>query len=81
MMCVLVYVAFFETSSDDSQFNTKRGMIACVTVFVLLGVTVIPDGPFLRPHPAFWRLLFCLSILYELSLIFMLFQVSISSII
>ncbi|VDP35809.1 unnamed protein product [Schistosoma mattheei] len=43
-------------------------------VFVLFGVLHTPDGPFLRPHPAFWRFILCLSILYELILVFLLFQ-------
>jgi len=76
MIAVLVYVALLETAREDSEYNTKRGMTACVCVFILLGVTVIPDGPFLRPHPAFWRLMFCGSIVYQLSLIFVLFQVN-----
>ncbi|ODM87815.1 Phosphatidylserine synthase 2 [Orchesella cincta] len=58
----------------SSEYNAKRGLIAVVSVFILLGVTITPDGPFLRPHPAFWRFIFILSILYELALIFLLFQ-------
>ena len=46
-----------------------------ILVFVLFGVTHTPDGPFRRPHPAFWRLILCLSIVYELALVFLLFQV------
>lgn len=37
-------------------------------------MTIMPDGPFLRPHPAIWRLAFAASIVYELCLIFILFQ-------
>jgi hypothetical protein len=44
-------------------------------VFILLVVTVTPNGPFRRPHPALWRFTFSLSIVYELVLIFVLFQV------
>ncbi|GBL72941.1 Phosphatidylserine synthase 2 [Araneus ventricosus] len=51
-----------------------RGILACILVFLLLGVTQIPDGPFTRPHPALWRFVFCTSIVYELALIFILFQ-------
>ena len=47
-----------------------------ILTFVLFGVTHTPDGPFRRPHPAFWRLILCLSIVYELALVFLLFQVS-----
>ncbi|KER23880.1 hypothetical protein T265_08342 [Opisthorchis viverrini] len=51
-----------------------RGLTAMILVFVLFGVVHTPDGPFRRPHPAFWRLVLCLSILYELILVFLLFQ-------
>lgn len=72
--CILVYVAIFEEPSPDSNYNMKRGIIAMVLAFLLFGVTQTPDGPFKRPHPAFWRLVLCLSIVYELSLVYMLFQ-------
>jgi hypothetical protein len=32
------------------------------------------DGPFIRPHPAFWRVVLGVNLLYELSLVFLLFQ-------
>lgn len=32
------------------------------------------DGPFIRPHPAFWRIILGLNLLYELALVFLLFQ-------
>lgn len=74
MLCVLVYVGVFEKPHKDHEYNTKRGLIACIAVFLLFGVTQIRDGPFKRPHPAFWRLILCLSVIYELALIFLLFQ-------
>lgn len=33
-----------------------------------------PNGPFIRPHPILWRLVFGLSVLYTLILQFTLFQ-------
>ncbi|XP_064634708.1 phosphatidylserine synthase 2-like isoform X2 [Lineus longissimus] len=72
--CILVYVAVFEDPTNDANYNAKRGITACILAFLLLGVTQTPDGPFKRPHPAFWRLVLCLSIVYELLLIFLLFQ-------
>jgi phosphatidylserine synthase 2 len=72
---ILMYVAFVEPENLDTEYNAKRGVLACLTFFILLGVTVTPDGPFLRPHPALWRFMFCISIVYQLSLIFLLFQV------
>ncbi|RXW25340.1 hypothetical protein EST38_g472 [Candolleomyces aberdarensis] len=32
------------------------------------------DGPFIRPHPAFWRIILGVNLLYELVLVFLLFQ-------
>jgi phosphatidylserine synthase 2 len=32
------------------------------------------DGPFVRPHPAFWRIVLGLNLLYELALVYLLFQ-------
>jgi len=32
------------------------------------------DGPFIRPHPAFWRAVLGVNLLYELALVFLLFQ-------
>ena len=46
-----------------------------ILAFLLFGVINTPDGAFVRPHPAFWRLILCLSIVYELALVFLLFQV------
>lgn len=32
------------------------------------------DGPFIRPHPAFWRMILGINLLYELALVFLLFE-------
>jgi phosphatidylserine synthase 2 len=32
------------------------------------------DGPYVRPHPAFWRIILGINLLYELALVFLLFQ-------
>lgn len=32
------------------------------------------DGPFIRPHPAFWRVVLGINLLYELALVFLIFQ-------
>jgi hypothetical protein len=63
-----------ETPVDDAVHNGKRGFVAAAFFWVTLGMTIMPDGPFLRPHPALWRFAFACSILYELLLIYILFQ-------
>lgn len=74
MIVVLVYVALIEEQVQDQSYNIKRGLIACASFFVLFGVIQTPDGPFIRPHPALWRLVLMLSVLYEIALIYILFQ-------
>lgn len=32
------------------------------------------DGPFIRPHPSFWRIVLGINLLYVLALVFLLFQ-------
>ena len=71
----LFYVSLVEQTPDDSLYNVKRGVIAVIIVFILIGVIHMPDGPFVRPHPVIWRLVLCVLILYVLLLIFALFQV------
>jgi phosphatidylserine synthase 2 len=72
----LFYVSIIEQTPDDTLYNVRRGVVAVVIVFILIGVIHMPDGPFVRPHPVVWRLVLCILILYVLLLIFALFQVS-----
>ncbi|CAG0884763.1 unnamed protein product [Cyprideis torosa] len=74
LICVLLDVAIFEPTREDFDYNTKRGLVAIVAAFVFVGMTITPDGPFKRPHPVVWRLTFNLSVVYELGLIFLIFQ-------
>jgi len=74
LICCLVYTALIETPVEDSVHNGKKGFMAALFFWVTLGMTIMPDGPFLRPHPAVWRLAFAVSIFYELLLIYILFQ-------
>jgi len=72
--CCLFYVGLIESPMLDTDYNVKRGLWAVVGAFLLFGVINTPDGPFIRPHPAFWRLILCMSIIYELALVFLIFQ-------
>ena len=45
-------------------------------VFVIYGTTQLRDGPFVRPHPAVWRAVQAVSVLYLLLLVYLFFQVS-----
>jgi len=74
MILALCYVALIEVPFEDPVYNAKRGLLACVVVFLAFGITQARDGPFLRPHPVVWRFILCCSVVYELSMIFILFQ-------
>ena len=74
LICCLVYTALIETPVENSVHNGRRGFMAAVFFWVTLGMTIMPDGPFLRPHPALWRFAFACSIFYELLLIYILHQ-------
>nr|XP_015107832.1 phosphatidylserine synthase 2 [Vicugna pacos] len=74
LTCVLGYVTLLEETPRDTAYNTKRGIVASILVFLCFGVTQAKDGPFSRPHPAYWRFWLCVSVVYELFLIFILFQ-------
>ena len=50
------------------------GVYAAVTSFLLFAMIQFRDGPFIRPHPAFWRIILGVNLLYELALVFLLFQ-------
>ena len=74
VVSTLYYVVFVEQQPPEWDVNLKRGILASSFVFLAFGITQAKDGPFIRPHPVLWRLLLCVSVLYELGLVFLLFQ-------
>ena len=74
VILTLIYVVFIEEQNGNFEYNVKRGLIAGAFMFLSFGITQAKDGPFIRPHPALWRLVLCVSVLYELGLVFLLFQ-------
>ncbi|KAL1123906.1 hypothetical protein AAG570_001676 [Ranatra chinensis] len=69
----LIYFSFVR-NEDNVDNNIWAGICSIVFFFMVLSVLAFPNGPFTRPHPAVWRIVFGLSVLYLLSLIFLLFQ-------
>jgi phosphatidylserine synthase 1 len=73
----LVCVAFMRPARDgmyNRQSNAAAGICYSCFLFLSVGLLVFPNGPYTRPHPALWRLVFGLSFLYFLFLSFILFQ-------
>ena len=69
----LVYSAFTRNDSGQED-NIWHGFCCVVVFFLVISLLAFPNGPFTRPHPGIWRIVFGLSVLYFLVLIFILFQ-------
>ena len=69
----LLYVACTRSNSDPYQ-NISYGIVAVIAVLIgPLSLILFPNCTFIRPHPACWRMVFGASLVYFLSLVFMLF--------
>ncbi|KAM7534833.1 hypothetical protein Aperf_G00000106452 [Anoplocephala perfoliata] len=69
----LTYFAFTRPADlplSDCLFN---GAVVAITVFLIISTMIMPNGPFVRPHPLVWRVIFGASLIYFLSLVFVLF--------
>ncbi|KAJ1949345.1 hypothetical protein EC988_004810, partial [Linderina pennispora] len=73
LLAGFLYVALYIDPSDDI-LNTKFGLAAICSAFAIIGMVLFRDGPFIRPHPAFWRVVLAANVLYEMCLVFLLFQ-------
>jgi len=72
----LLYTTLTEDPAHekDWEYNTKRGILAMIWVFLGFSVTMVPNGPFTRPHPLVWKITLCLGLVYQFGLVFLLFQ-------
>ncbi|XP_074656440.1 phosphatidylserine synthase 1-like isoform X2 [Tubulanus polymorphus] len=70
----LVYTAFVRDDAASKESNYLSGLCCLTFFFLIISVLAFPNGPFTRPHPALWRIVFGLSVLYFLLLVFILFQ-------
>jgi hypothetical protein len=57
-----------------SSKQSFSGAYAAIVSFLLFSTIQFRDGPFIRPHPAIWRVVLGINLLYELGLVFLLFQ-------
>nr|CAD7457516.1 unnamed protein product [Timema tahoe] len=69
----MIFDSFFRDEADV-QDNIWAGMCCVVFFFLIISVLAFPNGPFTRPHPAIWRMVFGMSVLYLMGLLFLLFQ-------
>ncbi|KAI1785535.1 phosphatidylserine synthase 2 [Ganoderma leucocontextum] len=71
---ILAYVAMTQDVLKEGQEKQRIGVYAAIASFLLFSMIQFRDGPFVRPHPAFWRMVLGINLLYELALVFLLFQ-------
>ncbi|XP_037038835.1 phosphatidylserine synthase 1 [Bradysia coprophila] len=69
----VMYWAFSRSESNGEE-NIWAGILSVIFFFLIISVLAFPNGPFTRPHPAVWRILFGVSVLYMLFLQFLMFQ-------
>ncbi|KAB0797247.1 hypothetical protein PPYR_08241 [Photinus pyralis] len=70
---IVIYTAFVRDNGNIEN-NIWDGILCCIFFFLIISVLAFPNGPFIRPHPAVWRIVFGLSVLYLLAILFLLFQ-------
>lgn len=73
LLCIfgLTYTAFVRDSSDH-QNNIFAGLVGVFVFFMIISVLAFPNGPFVRPHPILWRMVFGCSVLYLLLIQFLI---------
>lgn len=72
----IAFVVYFSFIRDEHSLedNIRAGICCVIFFFCIVSVLAFPNGPFTRPHPAIWRIVFGLSVLYLMALVFLLFQ-------
>ena len=51
---------------------TSTAMYIGLYIYFVIGSMIFPSGPFIRPHPVLWRLVFAVSLLYTFLLIILI---------
>uniref|UniRef100_M1D0A2 CDP-diacylglycerol--serine O-phosphatidyltransferase n=1 Tax=Solanum tuberosum TaxID=4113 RepID=M1D0A2_SOLTU len=62
------------TSSGDIVASVKRGVWAMIAVYLAYSLLQAPSTVLIRPHPAIWRLVHGMAVIYLVALTFLLFQ-------
>jgi len=73
----IVSVVIWYAANRSGPFDSLSDALwACVpyavSIFLAVGLFAFPSGPFIRPHPILWKIVFGLSVLYLLFLIVLL---------
>ncbi|XP_004300946.1 PREDICTED: phosphatidylserine synthase 2-like [Fragaria vesca subsp. vesca] len=76
--CFLIWVSGAldpeSSASGDLVSSVKRGVWAMIAVFLAYCLLQAPSTVLIRPHPAIWRLVHGMAVVYLVALTFVLFQ-------
>ncbi|CAB4265117.1 unnamed protein product [Prunus armeniaca] len=76
--CFLIWVSGAldpeSSASGDLVTSVKRGVWAMIAVFLAYCLLQAPSTVLIRPHPAIWRLVHGMAVVYLVALTFLLFQ-------
>ncbi|XP_059086956.1 phosphatidylserine synthase-like [Tigriopus californicus] len=70
----IVIMAFVRSEQGDYRSNIFAGLCGVVFFFLIISALAFPNGPFTRPHPILWRIVFGMSVLYLLMVQFFIQQ-------
>ncbi|CAK8675493.1 unnamed protein product [Clavelina lepadiformis] len=75
MFIILFTVLFIVVSRDESneEANLINGAKFATFLYFLLGLLIFPQGPFQKPHPIVWKIVFGASLLYMLFMAYLIF--------
>ncbi|CAE6523110.1 unnamed protein product, partial [Rhizoctonia solani] len=73
-MSIMAYVAMSNDVLEEGKDKKRLGVYASICAFLLFSMVQFRDSLFIRPHPALWRIILGINLLYELALVFLLFQ-------
>lgn len=71
----LICMFSFRDGSLDYRSNLFAGLCGSTAFFLIISALAFPNGPFVRPHPILWRMVFGLSVIYLLAIQFLIHQV------
>ena len=72
-MAVIFYFCFRDSS--DFRGNVWAGLGSMFIYFMVISILAFPNGPFTRPHPILWRMVFGCSVLYLMMIQIIIHQV------
>ncbi|KAH8928351.1 PSS-domain-containing protein [Atractiella rhizophila] len=71
---VFAIIAYNSEKIFGPRLRAHSGILSACGAFLVFGMLNFRDGPFTRPHPAFWRVVLGVNVIYLMGLIYLYFQ-------